>query len=180
MSSGSVARRYARAVMNLGVETRTFEKLGREVRALAAAVRASEELADTLANPAIPRSERRKVLEAVAVRVGASKLTLHLAFLLLDRERVGALPDVSRELDVMIDDALGRVKAEVTTAQPLSQDQRKKIQGVLEHISGRKVEMETVEDPNLLGGVVAKVGDRLYDGSLRSQLERMRESLALL
>lgn len=178
MSTGSVARRYARAVMRIGAETHTYEKLGREVRALASAMQASEELEQTLANPAIPREERRKVLEAVAVRVGASKLTLHLAFLVLDRERVAALPEISRELDALIDEALGRVKAEVVAAEPLSEAQRKKLQTVLERVSGRQVEMETRQDPELLGGVVAKVGDVLYDGSLRSQLARMRQSLA--
>ena len=178
MSSGSVARRYARAMMDIGAETNTYEKLGRELRSLAKAMRGSEELATTLANPAIPRSDRRKVLEAVAVRVGASKITVHLAFLLLDRERVAALPDVSRELDAMIDNKVGRVRADVVSAEPLSPAQEGQLKKVLEQVSGRSVQMQKSEDPELLGGVVAKVGDLLYDGSLRSQLERMRQTLA--
>ncbi len=178
MSAGSVARRYARAMMDIGAETHSYEKLGREVRALAQAMKSSEELAATLANPAIPRSDRRKVLEAVAVRAGASKLSLHLAFLLLDRERIAALPDVSRELDAMIDDKVGRVRADVVSAEPLSRAQQDQLQKLLERVSGRKVEMQTRENPELLGGVVAKVGDLLYDGSLRSQLERLRQTLA--
>ena len=178
MSSGSIARRYARAMMSMGAETHTYEKLGREIRALAGAMRGSDELSSTLANPAIPRSDRRRVLEAVAVRVGASKPTLHLAFLLLDRERVAALPDVSRELDAMIDTKIGRVQAEVISAVPLSPAQEGQLKRVLEKVSGRSVQMQKREDPELLGGVVAKVGDLLYDGSLRSQLERMRQTLA--
>ena len=178
MSHGSVARRYARAMMRIGEETHTYEKLGRELRSLAGAMNLSQELTQTLANPAIPRSDRRKVLEAVAVRVGGSKLTVHLAFLLLDRERVAALPDVARELDAMIDDKVGRVRAEVVSAEPLSPAQEGQLKKVLEQASGRSVQMEKRQDPELLGGVVAKVGDVLYDGSLRSQLERMRQTLA--
>jgi F-type H+-transporting ATPase subunit delta len=177
MSTGSVARRYARAMMTIGAETSTYEKLGREVRSLAGAMRSSEELTTTLSNPAIPRSDRRRVLEAVAVRVGASKTTIHFAFLLLDRERIGALPDVSRELDAMIDDKAGRARAEVVSAEPLTPAQEGQLKKVLEQVSGRSVQMQKREDPELLGGVVAKVGDLLYDGSLRSQLERMRQTL---
>jgi F-type H+-transporting ATPase subunit delta len=177
MSTGSVARRYARAMMRIGAETHTYEKLGREVRSLASAMRSSEELTSTLSNPAIPRSDRRRVLEAVAVRVGASKTTVHFSFLLLDRERIAALPDVSRELDAMIDDKAGRVSAEVVSAEPLTPAQEGQLKKVLEQVSGRSVQMTKREDPELLGGVVAKVGDLLYDGSLRSQLERMRLSL---
>ena len=178
MTSGSLARRYARALMDLGGENNTYEKLGRELRDLAKAMRSSEELTQTLTNPAISRAERRKVLEAVAVRVGASKITIHFAFLLLDRERAAALPDISRELDKMIDTEAGRVTAEVTSATALTPTQEGQIKKVLEQLSGRSVQLQKHEDPELLGGVVAKVGDFLYDGSLRSQLERMRGSLA--
>ena len=84
---------------------------------------------------------------------------------------------VSTELDVMIDERAGRVSATVTSAIPLSPIQLDQLKRALESLSGKQVELEKREDPDLLGGVVAKIGDLVYDGSLRTQLEQMRERL---
>jgi F-type H+-transporting ATPase subunit delta len=177
MASGSLARRYARALLEIGVAEKRYEQLGREVAVLAEAVRSSRELAETLTNPAFPRDDREKVLKAVMHRLGTSPTVVNFTRLLLDRERVAALPDISRELAVMIDELAGRVKALVTSAQALSVTQEQQLMRTLEGMSGKKVELEKVQDPDILGGVIAKVGDMVYDGSLRTQLERLRHDL---
>jgi F-type H+-transporting ATPase subunit delta len=102
----------------------------------------------------------------------------NFTLLLLERERLAALPDIARELSAMIDEKTGRVTALVTSATPLTQVQITKIKSTLESISGKQVQVEQKEDPALLGGVVAKIGDLVYDGSLRTQLAQMRHSLA--
>jgi F-type H+-transporting ATPase subunit delta len=177
MSNGSIARRYARAVMGIGVEDGTYEAVGRQIGALARAMKTSAELAETLSNPAFPRSDRRKVIQALLERIQAAKTVESFVLLLLDRERIAALPDISRELDRMIDERAGRVSAEVVSAQPLTDTQLGRLKGALEKLSGKQVQISKREDPSLLGGVVAKVGDIVYDGSLRTQLEQMRSSL---
>jgi F-type H+-transporting ATPase subunit delta len=96
---------------------------------------------------------------------------------LLDGERVGSLVAISREVDAMIQAKSGRVTAEITSAQPLDAGQLQQITTALEKLSGKKVDVSKKEDPELLGGVVAKVGDVVYDGSLRSQLRAIREEL---
>lgn len=164
--------------MSIGTGDGSYEKLGREVRDLAGAMGQSPELAEVLSNPVFPRGDREKVLLAVLRRVGAGTVTQNFTRLLLERERIGRLPDVSRELDAMIDDKVGRVSAEVTTATPMSPAQVGQLQAALAKLSGKTVQMENHEDPDILGGVIARVGDIVYDGSLRTQLEQMRERLS--
>ena len=179
MAAGSLARRYARALLALGEQGKstTLDRLGREIGDLAKAMTNSSELAETLSHPAFPRQERRKILEAILRRLGASGPTKNFTFLLLDRDRLAIIPDVSRELSAMIDHKLGRTSAAVTSATQLSPAQLAKLKQTLESISGKTVELSATEDPALLGGVVAQVGDMLYDGSLRTQLERIRTTL---
>lgn len=177
MSSGSLARRYARALLALGLEEKNLEQLGKDVRNLATAVSESAELAETLSNPAFPRSDREKILLAVLDKLKAKKTTVNFTRLLLDRERVPVLPDISRELDAMIDEHAGRVRAVVTSAKPLTSAQLSRLVKALEQLSGKKILVETREDSALLGGVVAQVGDHVYDGSLRTQLRQMRAVL---
>ena len=178
MSAGSLARRYAKALMQLGEEQKNYEKVGQELRHLAKAMATSAELATTLSNPVFPRDDRRKVLEALLLKIGASVTVKNFSLLLLDRERVSAIPAISRELDVMIDERVGRIAAEVTSATLLNPSQEADIRKQLEKLSGKKVDMKVAQNPELLGGVVAKLGDVVYDGSLRTQLQQIRDSLA--
>jgi len=176
--TGSIARRYAKALLEIGVADGNYERLGREVRALARAFRGSQELAIALSNPAFAKSDREKILRAILQRLGASQMVVNFTRLLLDRDRMPVLPDISRELDAMIDARAGRVAAEVRSAVPLDAGQRERLTQALEQLSGKKVEMKIDTDPSLLGGVVAKLGDTVYDGSLKTQLERMKQTLA--
>jgi F-type H+-transporting ATPase subunit delta len=175
--AGSLARRYARALFALAEGRSEHEKVGKDLRALADIMKESAELARTLANPAIPGSSRRKVMEGLMQRLGVTPTTTNFVKLLVDRDRLSALPDIARELDRMIDDKAGRIAAEVVSATALSPAQVGELTKRLEKLSGKKVQLTTRQDPELLGGVVAKVGDVIYDGSLRRQLERLREQV---
>jgi F-type H+-transporting ATPase subunit delta len=130
-----------------------------------------------LTNPALRRADRKKVLEGIMMRLGVNPTTRNVVFLLLDRERVGALPDIAREVDAMIEAKGGRVTAEVVSAKPLDAGQLTQITLALEKLSGKKVDVTKREDASLLGGVIAKVGDVVYDGSLRTQLRNLRDEL---
>ncbi len=175
--TGSLARRYAKALFEIGNATRELEKIGADVKALAAALKESAELTSVLSSPAIRRSERRKVVDAVVARIGILPITKNFVELLLDHERFVALPAIARELDAMIEAKAGRVRAEVTSAKPLDPSQLSQITAALEKLSGKKVTVSKREDPELLGGVVAKVGDTVYDYSLRNQLAQLRDQL---
>lgn len=173
-----LARRYAKAIFDLGSQQGNLDQLGRDLRGLVAAMKSSAELATTLSSPAIRRSDRRNVLDALMARIGAHPTTKNTVNLLLDGERLGSLPLISREVDRMIEEKAGRVAAEVVSAKPLDPAQLSQITAALEKLSGKKVSVSSRHDAELLGGVVAKVGDTVYDGSLRTQLRTLRDELS--
>ena len=177
MVTGSLARRYARAVLEIGTANGNLDKLGADLRSLAKAMHESAELVTALTNPAIRRADRRRVIDGLLQRIGAEPNTKNLVYLLLDGERMSSLESISREVDAMIEAKSGRTVAEVTSAKPLDAAQLSQITAALEKLSGKKVAVTRREDPNLLGGVVAKLGDTVYDGSLRTQLRTLRDEL---
>ena len=177
MVTGSLARRYARAVLEIGTENGNLDKLGDDLRALARAMHDSPELITALTNPAIRRADRRRVIDGLLERVSAAPHVRNLVYLLLDGERLASLGAISREVDAMIEARAGRMLAEITSARPLDDAQLTQITAALEQLSGKKVSVTKREDPSLLGGVVAKLGDTVYDGSLRTQLRTLRDEL---
>jgi len=177
MVTGSLARRYARAILEIGTANGNLDKIGADLRLLAKAMRESAELVTVLTNPAIRRADRRRVIDGLLQRIGADPHTRNLVYLLLDGERLSSLEAISREVDVMIEAKAGRMAAEVTSAKPLDAGQLSQIITALEQLSGKKVAVTNRSDPSLLGGVVAKLGDTVYDGSLRTQLRTLRDEL---
>jgi len=177
MVTGSLARRYARAAVQIGTAHGNLEKIGADLQTLAHAMHGSSELVTVLTNPALRRADRRRVIDGLLDLLKAAPHSRNLVYLLLDGERLGSLEAISRELDAMIEARAGRVQAEVTSARPLDAAQLSQITAALEQLSGKQVAVTQREDPSLLGGVVAKVGDTVYDGSLRTQLRTLRDEL---
>ncbi len=173
-----LARRYAKAIFNIGNDQGGLDKLGADLRTLSAAMKESAELQQVLTSPALKKSDRRKVIDALLQRIGVVTTTRNTVYLLLEGERLGSLPMISRELDRMIEEKAGRVSAEVVSAKPLDPSQLSQITAALEKLSGKKVSVSSRQDADLLGGVVAKVGDTVYDGSLRTQLRTLRDELS--
>jgi F-type H+-transporting ATPase subunit delta len=178
MLSGSLARRYAKAVMDLAAAKGLVDKVGHDLRALAAAYKAQPELASVLANSSFARAKRKAILDAVLARLGAHELVKTTLALLLDKERMAYVPDISREIDAMIEARAGKVAAEVTSAVELTPVQVAQITAKLELLAGKKIVLTRKVDPTLLGGVVARVGDVVYDGSARTQLATLKDQLA--
>jgi F-type H+-transporting ATPase subunit delta len=177
MVTGSLARRYARAVVEIGIANGNLDKIGADLRSLAKAMHESTELVTALTNPALRRADRRRVLDGLLQRIGAQPHTKNLIYLLLDGERLASVEAIAREVNAMIEARSGKMSAEVTSAKPLDVAQLSQITAALEKLSGKKVAVTKREDPSLLGGVVAKLGDTVYDGSLRTQLRTLRDEL---
>jgi F-type H+-transporting ATPase subunit delta len=176
--TGSLSRRYAKAVLEIGAAQGGIEKIGSDLRSLAKAMKESTELQSTLVSPAIRRGDRKKVIDGLLQSIGVVSTTRNLIYLLLDGERLAWLPAISRELDAMIEAKAGKITAEITSAKPLEPAQLGQITAALEKLSGKRVTVSKREDPELLGGVIAKVGDTVYDGSLRTQLRTIRDELS--
>lgn len=172
--STAMARRYAKALLTIGEEEKRVEALTREVRTLGDTVASSTELQALLSNPIIPQEARRKVMEDIAARLSLSPVVRNAALLLTDRRRGASIPEIAAALETLVDERSGKVKAEVTSAAPLSDAQATRIQASLEKLTGRKIALSRKVDPSLIGGVVARVGDRVFDGSVRTRLEQIR------
>jgi len=175
--ASSVARRYARALLSLGIEEGRSEQYGDELEAVLAATKASRELASLLTHPGYSPEQRRGAVDAVAGALHLSALTVNFLRLLIDRQRIGDLALIARVYRSLVDQQAGRVRATVTSAGPLKEPQLERVREAIGRMTGRSIVLEAKTDPSLIGGVVAQVGAKLLDGSLRTQLERMRSEL---
>ncbi len=175
--SGSVSRRYARALLELGLESSKLQSMVTEVERVAEIMKSSAELRAILQNPMVLVSQRKKVLDALTRRLGVSKLVRNACMLLVDRGRAEFLPDIARELRSMADEHEGVVRAEVASASPLSKIYLDKLTAALESATGKKIELTATQDEKLIGGVVTRVGGVVYDGSLKARLSRVREQM---
>jgi F-type H+-transporting ATPase subunit delta len=177
MIVGSIARRYAKALLSLGLEDQSQEAMARQLDELAKPLGQSAELREALGNPIFPLSERKATMEALCARLGLTHLVHNFVMLLLERGRILSLPDIARELGVMVDAHAGRVRARVTSAAVLGPDLEARLRVALEKRHGKKVILEKLVDPTLIGGLVTEVGDITYDGSVRYQMEALKATL---
>jgi F-type H+-transporting ATPase subunit delta len=175
--STPVARRYARALFDLGVESNSLDKMTAEVKSVADAVAASPELASVLTSPTVPVPTRKAIMSDIAQKLGVSPLVKNAILLVTDHNRAGALPRIANALSELADEKAGKLRAEVSSAAPLTEAQYTKLTASLEKLTGRKISLVKKTDPSLIGGVVTRIGDKVYDGSVKSRLEEIRLSL---
>jgi F-type H+-transporting ATPase subunit delta len=178
MAGAAAARRYAKALFALARETERVAEMRAEVERLGRLIDESAELRAVLIQPLHPATQRRAVLQAVADRIGAGPLLKNFLSFLVDQRRLVDWAAIEAEYGRLADEAAGISQVRVRSASPLSDAQRERLQRALERKSGGRVQLEVEIDPTLLGGAVAQVGDLVYDGSLRTQLQQLRASLA--
>ncbi len=178
MVNVSIARRYARALLDVATEAGRADAVSEQLNTFAGALGQNRDLADVLFNPAYTREQRAQVIEALLKAFGPVESALaNTLRLLVDRNRLGYLPDIARLFRDMADAQAGRMRGHVTSAAPLSSDSLKQLTTQLQELTQRNVVLETRVDPSVLGGIAAQVGGTLYDGTLRTQLEQLRREL---
>jgi F-type H+-transporting ATPase subunit delta len=177
MTTRASAARYARALLDVVIKEGDPEQVEQELTGFAALVSGSAELQKVLTNPAVPVSAKRAIIENLAVRAKLSAPLRKLMVMLADRDRLSLLPDLDAIYRERLMEYRHVVRAEVTTAVPLSADRIAELQERLAAATGRRVTMTTNVDPGLIGGAVARVGTTVFDGSIATQLERIKERL---
>ncbi|MFQ5657518.1 MAG: ATP synthase F1 subunit delta [Candidatus Methylomirabilales bacterium] len=177
MIAGSVAKSYAKALEEVAAETDALESVGTELAELATLWDEEPTVAEFFSNPGILERDKSKTLRALSSRMHLSPLLARFLDLLLSRDRMQALPAVAPVYRDLVDKRLGRVQATVTTAVPLTPSLQDGLRHRLEQALGKAPVLESRVDPAILGGIVIQVESTVYDGSLRSQLERLREHL---
>lgn len=177
MIDSAVIERYARAIFELGVESGQLSGLTQEIGRFADAYQNSRELRVALENPLVPEAERDRVLKDMAARLSVGETGTSAVRLLAQRRRVAALPDIAKRLGGMADEKAGVVRAQVSSAVPLSEDFYQKLAQKLEQRLGKKIVIERITDPSLIAGIVTKIGDNTIDGSLKGRLAALQSQL---
>ncbi len=179
MVNVSIARRYARALLEVALESKSLEKTTDQLTSFAQVLQKNQDLSDILLNPAFTRPQRSAVVEALFKAAGGlTPEVANLMRLLVDRGRLGYLPDIARVFLDMADQRVGLVRGKITSAVKLPPESVQKLQQALEKITQRRVTLEEKVDPRVLGGVSAQVGSVVYDGTLRSQLDELKRTLS--
>jgi F-type H+-transporting ATPase subunit delta len=178
MTSRAAAIRYARALFDVVAKEADPVRVETELTGFAEMVSANEQLRRVLVTPSIPAARKRAVIEALLASVAALTPALGKILLMLaERDRLALLPDMAEAYRERLRQHQQIVRAEVTTAVPLTDDRRAALEKGIAAATGRQVMLTTAVDPAIIGGAITRIGSTVYDGSVARQLERLKEQL---
>jgi F-type H+-transporting ATPase subunit delta len=178
LSLQTVARRYAAALADVAIERREEREVQRELDQWAAMIESHAQLKEVFANPTIVYDHKRKLLEDLISRTRVRETTASFLRVLLKNQRLSQLRDVAARYAYVLDERGGIVAATVTTARPIPEDLQKQLHETLVAATGRKVRLDFNTDETILGGMVARIGSTIFDGSVQNHLERLANDLA--
>ncbi len=177
MKNLAIARRYAKALLLIGKEDGQTEQYGAELQGVADLMVEQKEMADTIANPLYNADERKKVFQGILEKLDLSKAMSSFLMLLFDKGRVSSIISINDFFQKLADELKGVATASVVSATELSAETLEKIRSSLSKKTGKEIALEVEQDPGLIGGVVTRIGDLVLDGSIKTQLLNMRETL---
>lgn len=177
MIRSTVAKRYAQAFFEIAEEEKKLEAYYHELNSVCEIIEGNDEFKAFLANPIVEQKDKKSVIEAILERVKPSPVTANFIRLLTDKQRIVIFREIVEAYREKMDEALGVVRVQVKTAFPLSPELEGKVKEFLTQSTGKKVVMEVAEDKSLLGGLVVKIGDLVYDNSIKTQLNNIRNLL---
>jgi F-type H+-transporting ATPase subunit delta len=172
-----VAKRYARALADFVFEKQEHQAVHDELRAMSELLQENPSLREVFANPIIVRQQKEKLLETLLARAKPSRTTANFLRVLLRHDRLHHLGVVVEAFSREVDERLGIVSVTVTAARALSDAELDRVKQQLERLTGKTVRAEVSVDPTLLGGVTARIGSEIYDGSLKTRIENLRKQL---
>ena len=176
MSNWKLSKRYAKALFGLGREADSFNKYRRELEEFAAFYRENAEFRQAITNPIFSIKDRKKLLQAVLNRSDFSVLVRNFLGLLLDKNRISAIEAITVHYAKLTDETSNIAHAEIITARPLKQKTLDDVVRSFEGLMSKKIKLHIKENPKIIGGVVVKIGDTIFDGSVRTQIEGLKES----
>ncbi len=178
MTSRAAATRYARALFDVARKEGDIQQAGRDIEGFARLVAENEPLSRAFANPAIPAQRKRAVVEQLFAAAGpTSPIVQKLVLMLAERDRLVLLPELATAYEARLMENAQVVHAQLTTAVALPQDRIAALQQGLARATGREVQLAASVDPSIIGGAVARIGSTVYDGSVTTQLQKVKERL---
>ena len=178
MSLQTVARRYATALADVAISRKEEREVQTEIDFWATMIEENPQLKEIFSNPTIPYDQKRRVLLELISRSGVRETTAAFLQVLLRNQRLDQLKDVAERFRQLLDDRSGVVAANVTTARPIPQEQQNSLREALASVTGKTVRLSFATDEAIIGGVVARIGSTIFDGSVQSQLQRLATDLA--
>ena len=176
MRSSAIARRYAKALILIGREDGQAERYREELETIVGLLNREQMLEQAVTNPLYEAASRRNVLKAISEKLELSRVIKSFVLLMFDKGRIHYLRDVRTYYNVLADELKGIVRADLTTATELAEETLEQIRASLSKLTGKDVSLETKLDKSLIGGIVTRIGDLVLDGSIKTQLQNMRES----
>jgi F-type H+-transporting ATPase subunit delta len=170
----ALAERYAGALVDVALASHQADQLKQELAAFAVMVRESPELNAFLSNPSIARAAKHSAVEALVARMGASRTLRNYLFVIVDQRRAAMLVEIEQAFGRLLDARQGITQATVSSATALTAQECAELGAALAKLTGQKVQAQYTTDAALIGGAVVRIGSTIYDGSVRTQLERMR------
>ncbi len=177
MITNAIARRYAKALVQLAAEEQRVEPIHGELTRIETLLTEHSTLRSVLINPAYGINEKRGIMQDVMARIDVTGTVANFLLLLLDRGRIGFLSAIIASYGAYADEISGVIRPTLYTAIPLEADKVQGIKEALTTATGKKVILSVEVDPTLIGGVVTKIGDMVYDGSIKTQLNRIESIL---
>jgi F-type H+-transporting ATPase subunit delta len=177
MSYEAIARRWARAVFDLGKETGKVADLNRDISSFAELYASNAELAQVLDNPLVPDAAREAIVREISEKMNLADTARGTLRLLAQKRRLVALPEIARQLARLADADANIVRAEVTSAGPMTDAYLGKLRAELEKATGKKVLIDHKQDSSLIAGIVTRIGDQVIDGSVRARLANFKDAL---
>lgn len=177
MSLQTVARRYASALADVVIERREEREVQKEIGLWASTIDSNPQLKEVFANPTVAYESKRKVLEELISRTRVRETTASFLRVLLRNQRLAQLPEVATRFGQVLDERAGVVAAEITTARPIPEELKSALHDTLTSATGRTVRLTFATDEAIIGGLVARIGSTVFDGSVENNLERLADGL---
>ena len=177
MIGSRISRRYAKALLSLGQEDGQYEEYGQNLKEFASFCAANEEFFRVVSNRLFSVEERRRVLDVVLEKSLFTEVVKNFLRLLLDKNRIGVFHEITDYYSKLTDEISGITRADIITAKPLKTDALERLNKALTDLTSKDVRMEVEENESLIGGIIVKIGDLVLDGSVKAQLQGLKESL---
>ncbi len=175
----AITSRYARAFADAVYDMKAAPPaMIAQLYELVSVLKSSAALLRVWENPSVPSEQKHRLLDAIVAREQMSKPVRNFVAVLIDHHRVGQLPEIARDVERELNARLGFAEADVTSARELSEIEKRALEGKIQSMTGRQVRAHYAIDRQLLGGAVVRLGSTIYDGSVKGQLQRMKEQLA--
>jgi F-type H+-transporting ATPase subunit delta len=173
----TLAKRYARAMVEIGQEQDALAKYGQDLTSISELVDESKDFREVLINPVFTKEDKKRIAGQILAKMGTDPMVINFVNVLIDRKRIDQLAGIEMAFRQKMDEIRGISRGEVVSAEPLNEDELGRITDALSDITRKQVLVTSKVDPFLIGGLVARVGDMVFDGSIRTQLNQLKESL---